>query len=191
MTVLDPIYRGDSATITIAALTPVDVGGTVTKTTGSATLVGSGTVFTTDFPVGSLIIVPGISNERRTVIAVASDTSLTVDSAFAYSAIGQTAKKYGPLDLAGKVLWFTAKRRLTDIDAVAVFQKSSTGGGITVTNAPGGLASIDVLHEDTIGLSSRADTTLHWDVQVVAGVDVKTLDEGTWLIRVDVTQNVA
>lgn len=68
--------------------------GTVAKTNGSATLTGTGTAFTSELSVGQLINVPGVAAEVRVVTAIASDTSLTVDAAFANSASGQTANRY-------------------------------------------------------------------------------------------------
>ncbi len=65
--------------------------GTVAKSAASATLTGTSTLFTTELLVGDKITVPGTANETRTVTAIASDTSLTVDSAFTYAATGQTA----------------------------------------------------------------------------------------------------
>ncbi|MCH8281219.1 MAG: hypothetical protein IIC96_11125, partial [Chloroflexi bacterium] len=60
--------------------------GTVTKTNGSPTLAGSGTQFTSELTVGQMITVPGTDDEVRGVTAIATDTSLTVNSNFANSA---------------------------------------------------------------------------------------------------------
>jgi hypothetical protein len=67
--------------------------GTVTKTASSATLTGSGTLFTSELSVGQVISVPGTAAEKRVVTAIASDTSLTVNANFANSASGQTATR--------------------------------------------------------------------------------------------------
>lgn len=67
--------------------------GTVAKTNGSATLTGTGTNFTGELVVGQVIDVPGTATERRVVIAIASATSLTVNSNFANTASGQTATR--------------------------------------------------------------------------------------------------
>lgn len=53
--------------------------GTVTTTAGSATVTGSSTDFDPELSIGDTI---QIGEERRHVIAIASDTSLTVDVAF-------------------------------------------------------------------------------------------------------------
>lgn len=67
--------------------------GTVAKTAASATLTGTGTAFTTELSVGQVISVPGTAAEWRVVTAIASNTSLTVNSSFANSASGQTATR--------------------------------------------------------------------------------------------------
>lgn len=67
--------------------------GTVSKTNGSATLTGSSTAFTTELSVGQVISVPGTATEQRVVIAIASATSLTVNTAFTATASGQTASR--------------------------------------------------------------------------------------------------
>lgn len=67
--------------------------GTVSKTNASATLTGSGTAFTTELSVGQVISVPGGATEKRVVTAIASDTSLTVNSNFANTSSGQTAAR--------------------------------------------------------------------------------------------------
>lgn len=90
--------------------------GTVTKTAASATLAGSGTSFTTELSVGQVISVPGTAAEKRVVTAIASNTSLTVSTAFANSASGQTATRVnsafvatrpGIWDLFGAIRWTT------------------------------------------------------------------------------------
>ncbi len=75
----------------------------------------------------------------------------------------------GALDLDGKVLWFTAKRRHADPDHRAVFQKSSADppGGITITDAAGGKAEMTVEPEDTSGLPLN---------QIVLVCDLKVVD---------------
>lgn len=66
--------------------------GTVSKN-GTTTLTGSGTSFTTELAVGQVISVPGTAAEKRVVTAIASNTSLTVATAFAHTASGQTGTR--------------------------------------------------------------------------------------------------
>lgn len=66
--------------------------GTVSKN-GTATLTGSSTLFSSELSVGQVISVPGTTTEKRVVTAIASNTSLTVATAFVNTASGQTAAR--------------------------------------------------------------------------------------------------
>jgi hypothetical protein len=90
------------------------------------------------------------------------------------------------LDLTDAELWMTAKRRHRDPDADAVFQKT-TGAGITVTDAVGGLARVDLVPGDTADLPARR-VQLLFDVQVkLPGDRVLTPISGTLIVDPDVT----
>jgi hypothetical protein len=92
-----------------------------------------------------------------------------------------------PFDLTGYTLYFTAKVALSDADP-GVFQLTS-GAGITVTNAAGGLATIQPRRADTSGLTD--DARLFYDVQLSqAGAPDQTftVDRGTLIITRDVTR---
>lgn len=67
--------------------------GTVSKTALSASLVGSGTLFTTELSIGQLISVPGTAAEIAVVIAIADATHLTVATPFVNTASAQTAAR--------------------------------------------------------------------------------------------------
>lgn len=67
-----------------------------------------------------------------------------------------------PFDLTGCTLYFTAKLLITDADP-GLFQLT-TGDGITVTDAAGGIATVQPARADTSGLTQ--DTKLFVDVQV-------------------------
>ncbi|GEM_PF-6663697 len=77
--------------LTIVARPSSAISGTVAKTAGSSTLTGTNTKFLSEVGIGDRISVPGVVAETKTVTAIASDTSLTVDSNFANTASGQTA----------------------------------------------------------------------------------------------------
>jgi hypothetical protein len=91
-----------------------------------------------------------------------------------------------PLDTATKV-WFTGKRKKSDDDADAVFQKTFPGGGITATDNVG-LVTLD--KEDTEGLKVYGDeVTLECDMQVLTPTSkVWTVAKGQWTFLRDVTQ---
>lgn len=67
--------------------------GTVSKTAASQTVTGSGTAFLTELSIGQVISIPGTAAEKCVVIAIASNTSLTVSTALANTASGQTATR--------------------------------------------------------------------------------------------------
>jgi predicted phage tail protein len=70
--------------------------GTINTTAGSSTVSGTGTLFTTEFSVGDLIKTSSLSNpdledtvsEYRTIIAIDSDTSLSVNTPFLRGLVG-------------------------------------------------------------------------------------------------------
>lgn len=66
--------------------------GTVSVSSGGATITGSGTSFSSEFAVGDDIL---INNEQFLVLSIASDTSMTADGNFASSASSQVIKKNG------------------------------------------------------------------------------------------------
>ena len=79
------------STLTVRAKNSFNLTGTVSKTASSPTLTGTGTLFQSELGTGDRITVPGGADETLTVIAIASDTSLTVDSNFAQTAADQIA----------------------------------------------------------------------------------------------------
>lgn len=92
--------------------------GTGATTAGSATLTGTTTAFDVDLRVGDVI---NINGEQRKVTAIASATSLTVDSAFvntctAKNAYRQTGREAGftlgadSINTATNVLHYAARR---------------------------------------------------------------------------------
>lgn len=92
-----------------------------------------------------------------------------------------------PLNITGYTLWFTAKYVVADADP-GVFQKTTTAGGITITNAAGGIATVSLVPTDT---SSLAGVVLLWDLQ---GKDpsgnITTLASGTLTITADITRAI-
>jgi hypothetical protein len=93
-----------------------------------------------------------------------------------------------PYDLTGHTLRFTAKYRYSDPDSQAVFQLTSApGGGITVTNATGGQARIEIEPVHTASLPP-VRTRLVYDLQLTdGGGGVYTVDIGELVVAPDVT----
>jgi hypothetical protein len=92
-----------------------------------------------------------------------------------------------PLDLSGWTIYFTAKRTITDPDP-GVFQLTN-GSGVTITDAAGGLATIQPRRADTSTILD--EPRLIWDVQLSkAGAPDQTFTviSGELLIRRDVTR---
>ncbi len=92
-----------------------------------------------------------------------------------------------PENLTGTVLWFTAKERVSDTYANALIRKSNASlGGIVVTDAAQGLATLTISPADTSGFTQSK--ILRADIQLqTAGGDVETVAEGTLEIELDVT----
>jgi hypothetical protein len=110
--------------------------GTVTKTATSAALVGSGTSFTTELSVGQVISVPGTAAEKRVVTVITDNTHLTVSTAFAYSASGQTA---------------------TRVNSAIVFRTAgyySVGGLVVIDGNATGVRSMSMLLNNTTYIAS-------------------------------------
>lgn len=119
-----PITAG-SGTGVAADEVALNLTGTVAKN-GTTTLTGTGTAFLSEISVGQVIRVPGVASEDRTVASIASNTSLTVTTAFAQTASGQTAQRvafYQKVKLDGGGSGAT-----TPVTSVAL----STGGALQI-----------------------------------------------------------
>lgn len=91
-----------------------------------------------------------------------------------------------PVNITGCSLTFTAKRSLQDSDADAVFQITTTGGGIVITNGPGGLCEITIASADTSAETQAI--RCYCDLQCVDTLgNVSTTATGTLTIKIDVT----
>lgn len=91
-----------------------------------------------------------------------------------------------PYDLSGCSLYFTAKRRFTDDDSAAIFQKS-VGSGITITSAAQGLFVVAIGSDDTISVE-KVKTILVWDLELHDSAGkIYTIASGNLVINPDVT----
>ena len=91
------------------------------------------------------------------------------------------------IDITGCSLRFTAKRNLNDTDAEAIFQITTAGGGIVITNGPAGLAEITVASADTAPVTQAIKC--YCDLQLVDTFsNVSTTTTGTLTIKLDVTE---
>lgn len=95
-----------------------------------------------------------------------------------------------PFNLTGYTIRMTAKTDIDDTDADAVFQLSTTTGEIVITNAAGGLATIQPERSSTNTLTT--DITVYCDVQIAddGAPDVTYTVVPTWTMRIvrDITR---
>lgn len=91
-----------------------------------------------------------------------------------------------PVDLTGATLYFTAKRRKTDLDAEAVIQKS-TLDGITITDELNGQAVIIIQPANTSFLED--EPRLYCDVEVIEANGTRTtVARGRLTIQYDISR---
>lgn len=91
-------------------------------------------------------------------------------------------------DIGGASVWFTAKRKVTDADADAVFQKT-IGDGVTLTAlGAGGIATATLAEADTESLPDH-EVALEVDVQLLEADGTKTTtSRGVLRVRPDVSR---
>lgn len=114
-----------------------------------------------------------------TVLRMKQGDTLTLDVGPVRDAAGVVQ------DITGSTLRFTAKARLADADADALLTGSTGDGRIVLVDPVAGMARVTIPAELTTGLGRRV---LVWDVQLSQPGLVRTLDEGTLIVSVDVTR---
>lgn len=120
----------------------------------------------------------------RVIASVDSSTAVTLTQTVSTTAGEQVTLAQ---DLTDWSLWLTAKKRLTDADADAVFQLTSASG-ITLQSATGGYFQAAIGPDDYAGLDYEK-ATLYADVQGKDGDGkVHTLAKGMITIEPDVTR---
>lgn len=96
-----------------------------------------------------------------------------------------------PVNLAGCLMWFTAKRDPKDADEDALIRKGTpdTGlDGITYVDSLLGIADVTVFPEETESMSSSV-TYLYYDAQIKELDDrITTVAQGRLTIGYDITQ---
>ena len=71
-----------------------------------------------------------------------------------------------PVDLTGCSLTMTAKYSVTDLDASAVFTRSTSTSGITITDATGGIALVEIVTSNTTALPLHL-VNLVYDIEMI------------------------
>lgn len=91
------------------------------------------------------------------------------------------------VNLTGCKLIFTVKNApASQLDAAALLQKTSPSGGIVITSAAGGLATISIAASDTVSVSAPAN--YQWDLRIIeAGGKARESAAGTFRVLQNVT----
>ncbi len=94
-------------------------------------------------------------------------------------------------NITGWTIHFTAKRKLTDTDPQAIFQKKTTSGsGITIIDGNNGLAEVAIVPVDTSGLED-SEVSLICDVQAKdASSQVATTGYVNLVVQPDITRDI-
>lgn len=99
----DQIFSGDKigigtttnlATLTVRPTAPFQLTGTLATTENSATVTGTGTLFLSELVVGDSIGLSDTMDPYKSVVAIASDTSLTVATNYHVDQSGETVTAY-------------------------------------------------------------------------------------------------
>lgn len=90
-----------------------------------------------------------------------------------------------PIDLSGKTLVFTVA---PTPNGSIFFQKQSPDEGIVITDAAGGLATVTIDPEDTVGIPGSGNTRYAWDLAELDGDKVWPLNSGGFSISANVGQ---
>jgi hypothetical protein len=153
-----------------------DQSGAGTITGSTTTITGTGTSFGTEVEVGDILV---FGAQRRRVVAVASATSLTVDTAFspqpsdsAYSYAGQAPAKFYFDNTSG--LWKVQDGAISDLQNYSLTRK------FTVVVGDGSLKNFTVSHNMNsrdVSVTIRQTNTPY--AVVMTDVECSTLDAVT------------
>lgn len=186
-------------------LTQPAVAGTISSVGTAVT--GTGTSFTTDFKVGDAIAAYSGGLQSKTITAIASDTNLTVDSAFASDLASATyfrtamytdtnagligigtANPLAQLHVNGNLR--VTGRITSEFDGgnqlfVESYRSNTLGGGLTIRHARGTRAAPTALTNNdanTIYFSNYTGTTFSDGASITSRVDNATSSFGTALV---------
>lgn len=134
--------------------------GTVAKTSGSATLTGTSTAFTTELSTGQVLCIPDTSgscansyttNDFCVVTAIATNTSLTCNQTMEASASGQTARR--------DASWFVARTAGKYVIQGSVSWASDVTKYAFLSRLVSGADADGQFFQGTGGSSNAGDTT--------------------------------
>lgn len=111
-------------------------------------------------------------------IHMAVKSPLAADAPVGVTWSATDTSTWGPLNITGSKLWFAIK---TTDGTVVLIKTTDALGGITITDAPGGLADVAISNADTSALADAlTNKSLRLEVQVrSAAGKITTLKRGT------------
>jgi hypothetical protein len=118
------INVSSSGAITEVLFVPDKIAGTANIKTSNVVVVGTNTTFTTELSVGNKIRING---EDRTVISIASNTSLNVNSGFSTNSNGKAVRSYAKHPLGG------IGYEQANLPSVIVTSATGSNANVTVT----------------------------------------------------------
>lgn len=209
------LFKDDTFAIDIDVLTPqtIDISttglngvcqsanltGTIAVSSGAATVTGTGTAFTTDFTVGDVIRTNG--GQARRIIAIASNTSLTVESNWSSNESGVAFKRGGEAPNTKYYIYAV----LSSVTNGYVLSTRNAEGGQTLVDLPSGVAYKrqlqKLLYNNTSGDIQSALITINQPlpanyhnvtiqytsastITIKAGSKVRSLDNTTDIVNV-------
>lgn len=95
-----------------------------------------------------------------------------------------------PWPLSGVTLKLAMKKSTGDRDADAMAVKT-IGNGITVTDAIGGMARIEINPADTVALPAAGVSRVYWDLAGIDANDRWELGRGHFRVEADVVHDLA
>ena len=99
-------------------------------------------------------------------------------------------KNGAALNITGFHVWFTGKLAISDTDVQAIFQRSTINGGVTLTNAASGIATVVIRPIDTDSLAT--ETILFCDAQMRdSSGNITTLATGKITVLPEITRSTA
>ena len=140
-----------NGSITEVTFVPYPISGTANGFTSNVTVIGTGTYFQQELLVGSKIKING---EDKTVVSIASNTSINVSSVFANNFTGKPVRLYDKYAIGGQNYKQTELPTVTvvsstgtnaNVEVVAIFGDGEVLQPFLGNNKPGGIQTISVI----------------------------------------------
>lgn len=137
--------------ITLVRFVPPKISGTANVFSSNANVIGTNTYFLQELRVGDTIWING---EDKTVVDIASNTDMNVNSSFAASSEAQKVRLYGKYPVGGggyeqaglpTVTISSVSGTGANVEVVAVFGDGEDIQAVLGNNKPGGIKTISVI----------------------------------------------